>query len=37
MDLLLDLDRSLSPGQREHAAARLRDFAGLFDSLARNP
>ncbi len=37
MDLLLDLDRSLSPEQRAHAAVRLRDFAGLFDSLARNP
>jgi hypothetical protein len=35
MDLLLDLDRTLSPEQREHAAGRLKRFAELFDSLAR--
>jgi hypothetical protein len=35
IDLLLDLDRTLSPDQREHAAARLKRFAGLFESLAR--
>jgi hypothetical protein len=37
MDLLLDLDRTLSPEQREHVVGRLKRFAGLFDSLARQP
>jgi hypothetical protein len=37
MDLVLDLDRTLTAEQREHAAARLKRFAGLFDSLARQP
>jgi hypothetical protein len=37
MDLLLDLDRSLSPEQREHVVGRLKRFAGLFDSLALQP
>jgi len=35
VELLLDLDRSLSPDQREHAAKRLKRYATLFDSLAR--
>ncbi len=35
IQLLLDLDKTLSAGQREHAAARLRRFASLFDSLSR--
>lgn len=34
-DLLLDLDRTLSSEQREHAARRLKRYAGLFESLAR--
>jgi hypothetical protein len=34
-DLLLDLDRTLSAEQREHLARRLRRYAGLFESLAR--
>ena len=34
-DLLLDLDRSLNPAQREHAAARSREYAATFDSLSR--
>ena len=33
--LLLDLDRMLSPAQREHAAARMRDYAGTFSALSR--
>jgi hypothetical protein len=33
--LLLDLDRTLSAEQREHVAARLRRFAGLFESLSK--
>jgi hypothetical protein len=37
MDLLLDLDRSLSAGQREHAASRLKRFGELFGNLARQP
>lgn len=37
MDLLLDLDRTFSTEQRRHAAARLKRFAGLFDSLSRQP
>ena len=35
VELLLDLDRTLSPDQREHAAKRLQRYATLFDSLAR--
>ena len=35
VELLLDLERTLSPDQREHAARRLKRFATLFDSLAR--
>lgn len=34
-DLLLDLDRTLSTEQREHAARRLKRYAGLFGELAR--
>jgi hypothetical protein len=34
-DLLLDLDRTLSGEQREHAARRLKRYASLFESLAR--
>ena len=34
-DLLLDLDRTLSAEQRAHAASRLRRYAEMFDSLAR--
>jgi hypothetical protein len=37
VELLLDLDRTLSAEQRQHAAARLKRFAVLFDSLARQP
>jgi len=37
VDLLLDLDRSLSAEQREHAVTRLKRFAALFDALARQP
>jgi hypothetical protein len=37
IDMLLDLDRTLSAAQREHAVARLQRFAGLFDSLAMQP
>lgn len=33
--LLLDLDRLLSPAQREHAVARMRDYAETFAALAR--
>jgi hypothetical protein len=35
VDLLLDLDRTLSAEQREHAARRLKRYASLFDSLVR--
>jgi Family of unknown function (DUF6279) len=35
VDLLLDIDRTLDAEQREHLAKRLKRFAGLFDSLAR--
>ena len=35
VELLLDLDRTLSTDQREHAARRLKRYATLFDSLAR--
>ena len=34
MDLLLDLDRMLTPAQRERAASRLQRYARLFESLA---
>ena len=37
MDMLLDLDRTLSAEQRQHAAGRLKRFSVLFDSLARQP
>jgi hypothetical protein len=33
IDLLLDLDRTLSSEQREHAVKRLKRFAGLFETL----
>ena len=33
--LLLDLDRTLSAEQREHAVRRLQRYAGLFESLGR--
>lgn len=33
--MLLDLDRLLTPAQREHAAARLRDYAATFSALHR--
>jgi len=35
VDLLLDLDRTLSAAQREHAAARLKRYAGEFAALSR--
>jgi hypothetical protein len=35
VELLLDLDRTLSPEQREKAAARMRDYAETFSSLSR--
>lgn len=34
-DLLLDLDRTLTPEQREAAAARMRDHAATFEALSR--
>jgi hypothetical protein len=37
MGLLLDLDRTLSAEQRQHAAGRLKRFSVLFDSLSRQP
>ena len=37
LDLLLDLDRTLSAEQRQHVTGRLRRFAALFDSLSRQP
>ena len=37
MSLLLDLDRTLSTEQREHAAGRLKRFSALFESLAGQP
>lgn len=37
MRMLVDLDRTLDAEQRAHAVARLRNYAGLFDSLARAP
>jgi hypothetical protein len=33
-ELLLDLDRTLSPEQRRHAAARLSEYSATFASLA---
>jgi hypothetical protein len=35
MQLLLDLDKTLSAEQRTHAVARMRRYGELFDSLAR--
>jgi hypothetical protein len=35
--LLLDLDRTLSAEQREHAVKRMKRYAVLFDSLSRQP
>lgn len=35
VDLLLDLDRTLSAEQREHAERRLKRYASLFESLTR--
>jgi hypothetical protein len=35
VELLLDLERTLSADQREHAARRLKRYATLFDGLAR--
>jgi hypothetical protein len=35
VDLLLDLDGTLSAEQREHAARRLKRYASLFESLVR--
>ncbi len=37
MDLLMDLERTLGPEQREHAIARLKRFSALFEALAREP
>ena len=34
VQMLLDLDRSLTPGQRAHAMTRLNEYAELFASLA---
>jgi hypothetical protein len=34
VDMLVDLDRSLTPGQRQHAVAKLRGYAGDFRALA---
>lgn len=34
VDMLLDLDRSLTPEQRRHAVAKLRGYAGDFRALA---
>jgi len=36
VDLLLDLDRSLSAEQRAHAVARMKKFATLFESLSQH-
>lgn len=33
--LLLDLDRMLTPAQREHAVGRMRDYAATFSALSR--
>ena len=35
VELLLDLDRTLTTEQREHLAERLKRYAGLFNSLTR--
>ena len=35
VDLLLDLERTLAAEQREHLAQRLKRYAGLFGTLAR--
>ena len=35
LDLLVDIDRTLSTDQREHAVRRLKRYSTLFDSLAR--
>jgi len=35
VELLLDLDRTLTSVQREHLAERLKRYAGLFNSLTR--
>jgi len=35
VELLLDLERMLTPAQRAVAAARMREYAALFDSLSR--
>lgn len=37
MDLILDIDRTLSLEQRAQAAGRLKRFSGLFEELARDP
>lgn len=37
MDLLLDLDRTLSAEQRQHAAGRMKRYSVLFDTLSRQP
>ena len=34
VQMLLQLDRSLAPAQRAHAVERLRDYAGIFATLA---
>jgi hypothetical protein len=34
IQMLLELDRSLTPSQRDHAVARLREYAELFKALA---
>jgi hypothetical protein len=34
MQMLLELDRSLTPAQRTHAVARLNDYAEIFSALA---
>ena len=34
-DLLLELDRMLSPAQRDRVAGRLREYGAMFDSFAR--
>jgi hypothetical protein len=37
MDLLVDLDKTLSADQRRHAVARIRRYGSLFDTLVRQP
>jgi hypothetical protein len=34
-DMMLDLDKTLTPAQREHALARLREYVADFESMAR--